>query len=525
MISRRDLLIRSAGAGSGDRSVFAAERRCRACGERAAAAAEPRADLPILVVVELTGGNDGLNTVVPYADDVYHKSRPTLRIEPDKVLKLDDRVGLHPAMKELHAALGFRRPGRDPRGRLSEPEPLALPLDGDLADGRGRARARRRAGWAGPPTAIPRSGLCHVGPQSVPLAVAGPQGGAPGAGQPGRLSARARRRPGRSGRRGRAGDPVLDQVRRQFAAARELSARLAAIPADRRAQDVSASPETLEGRLETIRRLIEADLPLPGLLHLPGRFDTHAGQRYTHQDLLRQVSQGVAGFLKSLKASRLDERVVVLLFSEFGRRLKENASSGTDHGAAAPVLLAGKPVKGGLIGPPPDLSNLDEGGDPRFTTDFRDVYATLLRRWLAIDPEPILGRREGRWHCSRRGDGAAVGRSRTFSHGRKTRLVLLPPKPNEFDTATRTRCGLASLATRQRSTSGSSRLIVGGIAWCRKAVRQASASKAPAAVSMWPVRLLVDETGIRSASSPRTSRRTAASAASPTGVLVAWALT
>ena len=103
--------------------------------------------------------------------------------------------------------------------------------------------------------------------------------------------------------------------------------------------------------------------------------------------------------------------------------------------------------------------------------------------------------------------------------------MLLPPNPNEFETATRTRWGRASLATKQRSTSGSSRLIVGGIAWWRKAVRHARASKAPAAVSMWPVRLLVDETGIRSALSPSTRRRTAASAASPTGVLVACALT
>ncbi len=83
------------------------------------------------------------------------------------------------------------------------------------------------------------------------------------------------------------------------------------------------------------------------------------------------------------------------MYSEFGRRLKENASGGTDHGTSAPVLLAGKPVKGGRIGPPPDLARLDDGGDPRFTTDFRDVYATLLRRWLAVNPEPILGRRDG----------------------------------------------------------------------------------------------------------------------------------
>ncbi len=82
------------------------------------------------------------------------------------------------------------------------------------------------------------------------------------------------------------------------------------------------------------------------------------------------------------------------MFSEFGRRLNENASGGTDHGAAAPMLLAGKPVRGELVGPPPDLARLDEVGDPRFTTDFRDVYSAVLRQWLRIDPEPILGRRD-----------------------------------------------------------------------------------------------------------------------------------
>ena len=188
--------------------------------------------------------------------------------------------------------------------------------------------------------------------------------------------------------------PCSAQVRRQFAAARELSARLAAIPATEPRLDTASAPETLEGRLETIRRLIEADLPLRVYYTAQDGFDTHAAQRYTHQDLLRQVSQGVAGFLKSLKTSRLDERVVVLLFSEFGRRLKENASNGTDHGAAAPVLLAGRPVKGGLDRPAAEPGRLDDGGDPRFTTDFRDVYATLLRRWLAVDPEPILGSSE-----------------------------------------------------------------------------------------------------------------------------------
>jgi uncharacterized protein (DUF1501 family) len=392
MISRREFLIGSAGLGVGT-GALAVGSPLWGLWSRAATAAEPRPDLPILVVVELTGGNDGLNTIVPYTDDVYRKSRPTLRIEPDKVLKLDGRVGLHPALKELHQSwesgdlavvqgVGYPNPNRSHFRSMEIWQTAVL----------GPAPP---AGWLGR-AADADSALrpCHVGPQPVPLALRGrravPQALAgvadfrlaPGAGlvDPDGL--------------GDSGEPVLDQARRQFAAARELSERLARLAAGPGGSAI-ASPDSLEGRLETIRRLIEADSPFRIYYTAQEGFDTHAAQVYQHQDLLRKVSQGVAGFLRNLKSGRLDERVVVLMFSEFGRRLKENASCGTDHGTAAPLLLAGKPVKGGLIGPPPDLCRLDDGGDPRFTTDFRDVYATVLRRWLAVDPEPILGRRDG----------------------------------------------------------------------------------------------------------------------------------
>jgi uncharacterized protein (DUF1501 family) len=392
MLSRRDLLIRSAGLGLGS-GLLSLGAPAPGLWRQAASAAEPRSDATVLVVVELTGGNDGLNTVVPHADDIYHKNRPTLRIEPVKVLKLDDRVGLHPSLKELHAlweagdlavlqGVGYPNPNR------SHFRSMEIWQTGALGDA-------PPAGWLGRlADANPTLGLCHVGQQSVPLAVRGRKS------IPQALASLAdyRLAPGAGlaevSEADRVGDPVLREIQRQFAMARDLSVRLAAIPTDQAGAESASSPETLAGRLETIRRLIEADLPVRVYYTSQDGFDTHAAQRYTHQELLRKVSQGVAGFLKSLKASRLDERVVVLLFSEFGRRLKENASNGTDHGAAAPVLLAGKPVKGGLIGPPPNLANLDDGGDPRFTTDFRDAYAALLRRWLAVDPEPILGRRD-----------------------------------------------------------------------------------------------------------------------------------
>ena len=258
---------------------------------RAAAAAEPRADLPILVVVELTGGNDGLNTVIPHADDIYHKSRPTLRIEPDKVLKLDDRVGPAPGPEGAAPALGVGRPGGDSGGRLSEPEPLALrSMEIWQTGALGPAPP---AGWLGRAADVdPALRLCHVGPQSVPLAVRGrkamPQALASLADYPSRARCRAWPMPPR---RPTPAIPCWTQVRRQFAAARDLSDRLAAIP-DR--------PEAIR-RVARHARGPAGDDPPPDRGRLPAAgsttrprtgFDTHAAQRFSHQDLLRT---GLAG--------------------------------------------------------------------------------------------------------------------------------------------------------------------------------------------------------------------------------------
>jgi uncharacterized protein (DUF1501 family) len=389
MISRRNLLIRSAGLG-----VLALGARPAGMWQRVARAAEPHPGLPILVVIELTGGNDGLNTVVPFQSENYHRSRPTLRIEPSQVLRLDDRVGLHPALKELHKVwesgdlavvqgVGYPNPNR------SHSRSMEIWQTGAI----GPAPA---AGWLGRAADANQAlSLCHVSTQPLPLAVRGRRV------VPQELSSLADYRlvPNASlaalGAAGGFDDPVRSQARRQYATAGELSSRLSALSARRAkpaSQNAIATAETLDGRLRTIHGLIEADLPFRVYYTAQNGFDTHASQRFAHEDLLGALSRGVAGFLQDLKASRLDERVVVLVFSEFGRRLKENASHGTDHGAAAPVFLAGKPVKGGLIGPVPDLTKLDESGDPHHTTDFRDVYATVLRRWLAVDPEPILGK-------------------------------------------------------------------------------------------------------------------------------------
>jgi uncharacterized protein (DUF1501 family) len=355
---------------------------------QAARAAGARRDGRILVVLELSGGNDGLNTVVPHADDAYHRSRPTLHIEASKALKLDDRVGLHPALKDLH------RVWND--GALSVVQGVGYP---DPNRSHFRSMAIWQTGTTSPPPPDgwlgrlggqrPHLALCHVGQGSLPLAIQGRNVVA----QAVPSLAEYRRPPGAeedpSGPSA-ASDALLKRVHDRFSSARELAARLERLHLD---PPASAAGDSLEGRFETIRRLIEADTDFRVYYTSQDGYDTHASQRFQHQQLLQTMGKAVAGFLGGLKASKLDDRVVLLVFSEFGRRLKENGNGGTDHGAPAPVFLAGTPVKGGLVGPPLDLTKLDATGDPLFTVDFRDVYATVLSRWLEIDPAPVLGER------------------------------------------------------------------------------------------------------------------------------------
>ncbi len=382
MISRREFMNQSAG-------ILAVGSTASSLWRQAAGAAEARRDAPVLVVLELSGGNDGLNTVIPHGDAVYHKSRPTLRVEPGKVLKLDDRVGLHPALKDLHRlweggnlavvqGVGYPEPNR------SHFRSMEIWQTGTVGPA-------PPAGWLGRlGDAHPRLELCHVGQGAMPLAVQGRKVAAQSLASVAayRLEAGAQL-PSRF--KDGSGARLLAEIRQRYTATADLARRLESL---RGSELASASAETLEGRLETIRRLIEADTPYRVYYTAQDGFDTHAGQLYAHQRLLQTLGKALAGFLDGLKQSKLDERVVVLVFSEFGRRLKENANGGTDHGTAAPVLIAGRAVKGGVFGPHPNLADLDEAGDPGFAVDFRDLYATLIRRWLAVDPTPILGERK-----------------------------------------------------------------------------------------------------------------------------------
>lgn len=370
---------------------------------RTAQAAAPGKDT-ILVVLEMNGGNDGLNTVIPYADDLYHKYRPTLRRGKDAVIRLDDHVGLHSSMQGLKPlweqgqlavlqGVGYPNPNR------SHFEAMDIWQSAD-------PKRQLKTGWLGRATseiknlsgAVP---LLHIGRDRLPLALEGAPGGTVSinnkdsfsldmaGGEAGRRSARRR---------------LLEELSAPAAKAGEDD--LAAFVQRRQVQTLTA--------VETLRELLEGANGVPrfgndldqGLrliaaliakgfgtrifyLSFSG-FDTHAGQGPMHANLLSELSNAVAGFFRTLKDSGNDGRVRLMTFSEFGRRVRENDSRGTDHGAASCMFVAGPSAKGGVIGKHPSLADLD-AGDLKYHTDFRRVYATLLDGWLGCDSKAVLG--------------------------------------------------------------------------------------------------------------------------------------
>ena len=354
--------------------------------KRAALAAGPASDASSLVVVELTGGNDGLNMVVPYRDDAYHRARPTLRIAPDKVLKLDDTLGLHPAMKDLHKLwdagklrvamnVGYPRPSRSHTRAMEiwqAGETGPTPISGWL----GRASDGR-------PECVPP---CFVGSTTTPLAIRGHEVAPMAVGNLDAMKLQAGARFIRAADLDDQASPAA-RVSTAMLAAKAIGDKLAAIGS----VGPTGDRDGLDSRLATIRSLIESDFGSRVYYTSLDGFDTHQGQEYTHQNLLRRLSEALARFQADLAERKLDDRVVVLVFSEFGRRVAENGSKGTDHGAAAPVLVLGSPVEGGLLGKAPDLADLDEG-DIRHTLDFRHLYASVLGGWLRVDPASVLGR-------------------------------------------------------------------------------------------------------------------------------------
>jgi uncharacterized protein (DUF1501 family) len=361
--------------------------------------AAPVRDGRVLVVVQLDGGNDGINTLVPFRDEGYARHRKVLRLPEGRLVKLDDRVGLHPEMGAAARLLetcrlaivqgvGYPNPSRShfrsmdiwQTARFDPAEHEQYGWLGRALD-EGRGAASTFVGGGAPPVAL-------RGRRCAPSAIEGLEDYALGMeGHPERAAAG----------RGREGE-LLAFVRRTTLDAYAAAGEVAAVA---RARDAGARyPESLlGGRLRLVARLLKAGVGSRIFYTSQSSrgggmdaYDTHAVQLAHHGPLLGELSEAIRAFLDDLAAAGLAERVAVLCFSEFGRRPAENASQGTDHGTAGPVLLAGPGVCPGLVGEAPSLIDLDDG-DLRWTIDFRRVYATVLDRWLGLPSGPALGGR------------------------------------------------------------------------------------------------------------------------------------
>ena len=364
----------------------------------------------VLVVVQLTGGNDGLNTVVPYGDDEYARNRPTLALPAKELHKVDSLIGFHPRME------AFMRLYKD--GHLSIIRGVGYPNSDRSHDGAMRIwhtaesdRPTHQTGWLGRAAdsiwdpKITSVSAAFVGSIARPFGLNAEKVVVPSIRSLGDLT--AHQMPGHSSGRSEgkyvAGLPrdnqhnqLVDFLQQCTLDAYASSRRVEALT--KTATNTAEYPSFgLAGTLRTVAQLIRADIGIRiffaefgggGI----GGFDNHANQLGNHCALLHQLSESVAAFVQDLKRDKLLNRVLLMTFSEFGRTVKENGRRGTGHGAAAPIFLASGKLKNGLIGSHPSLTDLDNGA-LKFHIDFRRVYATVLDRWLGFDSRIVLGRK------------------------------------------------------------------------------------------------------------------------------------
>jgi uncharacterized protein (DUF1501 family) len=386
-------------------------------------------DSTILVVLQMAGGNDGINTVVPYSSDYYRQARPRIGFTGDQVLKISDDIGLHPALtgfKELYDAgqlsviqgVGYPNPNRS---HFRSTEIWQTASDADQIE---------KYGWLGryfdnacqgadpavgvtignqlPEAFFARKpmGIVFNNPQNYRFL----SGDHPHMGEPdmteesylklnelesssplpddnsgGSIASLPAGMPMTGGR-------AVDFITRTALDAQVSSDEVRAIAAKVKNQtQYPASP--LGNSLALVSKLIGGGLPTRVYYVSQGGYDTHTNQAATQQRLLKDLGDSMKSFVTDLQAQGNMQRVVVMTFSEFGRRVAENASGGTDHGAAAPMFVVGNRVRAGLLGRYPSLAPQDlYQGDIRYNVDFRSIYAGVLEDWLKTKSAPILGR-------------------------------------------------------------------------------------------------------------------------------------
>ena len=384
----------------------------------------------ILVVVQLAGGNDGLSTVIPFGDDLYYRNRPALGMPARDLLKIDNYLGVPKEFVRLKSlfddrrmsiiqGVGYPNPNRshfrsmdiwhsaipdrenvangwlgryfdctctgiDPHVGVSIGETLPLAMKGDRITPLSFEKSENYR-YNGADRA--RYEKLNTGTNVVPdIEVEAP------ATQPIKPPVML----GRS-RNPRARTPVepinpqtqLDFLTRTATDARVSSDTIANLIGKYQPAGEYPGGEFGEG-LRTIAAMIAGGLSTRVYYVSLGGFDTHAGQANRHAQLMDQFARGIQAFTTDLKKQENSDRVLVMAFSEFGRRVTQNASGGTDHGAAGPMFLFGPEMKTSVIGQHPSLANLDQG-DLKYAVDFRNVYASILQNWMDTPSRPILG--------------------------------------------------------------------------------------------------------------------------------------
>lgn len=353
----------------------------------------------VLVVVQLGGGNDGLNTVVPFENDLYYNARPKIGLKQDRLLKLNDQLGLNDALKpvmpffengELAVIQGVGYPNPD-RSHFRSMEIWHTASDSAdyLGDGWiGRYFDNNCSGAAQPQVGL---ALDADRPQAFGSALGygvsttdpNTFGWNPGKGADTEANFQALNT-------GKAQNDTLDFLRHTTTAAIHSSNEVRTAAKRGKIQMEGGKGRGARvNQLDTVAGLIRGGLATRIYYVSTSGFDTHAGQAGKHEQLLGGVAGALARFQRQLEKDGTADRVTTMVFSEFGRRVGENGSAGTDHGTAAPMFLLGKSVRGGVHGETPSLSDLDRG-DLKYSTDFRQVYATVLEKWLQADAKAVL---------------------------------------------------------------------------------------------------------------------------------------
>jgi len=354
----------------------------------------------VVVILQLSGGNDGLNTIIPVRNDIYYKARPRIGITKNKAISLTDEAGIHPALTAFADA--FNDGSLSILNNVGYPNPDRSHFRSmDIWHTASQSNEYLNSGWLGRYLDAQCNG-CSKPTQALELddvlslALKGEQSKGLAFKDPKRLFGTSNEKFFKEVSRHHQADHHHDEQPVEYlykTMAETLSSADYIFKQSKLHPSAADYPKTeLGNNLKTIASLIYSEINTKVYYVSLGSFDTHINQEMQQQRLFREMNDAVAAFTKDLKANHRFNDVLFFTFSEFGRRVSQNASGGTDHGTANNMMfLSGGLKEKGILNALPDLSDLDEG-DLKYNVDFKNVYATVLEKWLSADAQKILGK-------------------------------------------------------------------------------------------------------------------------------------